>query len=557
MDFKKYIQQYYDNKQYDDALAYLFDTLNKGNADEADVYFEIAKIYSIQNNQEQTAVYLLKTLDLLNSTSPSYKYVIELLEITYKLIKNNFGLKHLSDKIKLKLNINDEKNIYAKYPGDYGFNGNYNHLIDIYKGILKGDPSNNSVLCFLAQTYNYLGLYQNTIDLYKKNLENVKHNKFFENKFLNEYEIASKKTVLQSKPRNLMAVLSNKCNLKCIMCTGIKNNWELPKERLDEIIELFPYLEKILWQGGEVLLLPYFKDILRSSMKYPNIRQSFISNFQLADSDIIELIVKNNIELMVSIDGVTKDVYENIRQGSDFNRLCENLSLLNETRKKIKNSMALNMNVVVMRENYKQLPLFADFAKKYNFDFVSLTPVRYSKTYKSRFHNPKAAHNTFENDLTKEEFLELKEKLELTMKKAVEYNLNFDNRLDINNFDDEIILEKNTDNSVYLPEEEIKNVDNDDWMHVKENYLQDSAKKMICHLPWYSLTLDFNASARPNCLCPFANNVGYLQNESIMQLWNNKKMQQYRHNIACGSYSTMCSAICQSCDRDNFNLKLL
>ena len=60
-------------------------------------------------------------------------------------------------------------------------------------------------------------------------------------------EIANKKTILNSKPRNLMVVLSNKCNIACIMCLTSRSKWELPKERLDEIILMFPYLERIMW----------------------------------------------------------------------------------------------------------------------------------------------------------------------------------------------------------------------------------------------------------------------------------------------------------------------
>ena len=123
-----------------------------------------------------------------------------------------------------------------------------------------------------------------------------------------------------------MIVLSNKCNLACIMCRAIQNKWEFPQERLKEIKELFPYLERILWQGGEILLLPYFKDLLKESLKYPNIKQAILTNFQLADEEIINLIVRNNIELRISIDGVEKNIYEKIRRGGSFQKLIDILN---------------------------------------------------------------------------------------------------------------------------------------------------------------------------------------------------------------------------------------
>ena len=39
-----------------------------------------------------------------------------------------------------------------------------------------------------------------------------------ENRLLNEKEIKEKKIVLKSKPQNILLILNNVCNLKCIMC---------------------------------------------------------------------------------------------------------------------------------------------------------------------------------------------------------------------------------------------------------------------------------------------------------------------------------------------------
>ena len=64
-------------------------------------------------------------------------------------------------------------------------------------------------------------------------------------------------------------------------------------------------------------------------------KQSLISNFQLADEEMIELIVKNNIELTISIDGVEKNTYETIRRGAKFDRLESNLELLKTLRTQI------------------------------------------------------------------------------------------------------------------------------------------------------------------------------------------------------------------------------
>jgi tetratricopeptide (TPR) repeat protein len=295
---------YYHLSEYDNALKYLFMLKDGEYSEQYMVYFEIGKIYNEISDYKKAVVNLQKSLDLAADGNTMKAYIAVLLAKIYKTLHKYDSAVEILNKIKNKsavqnlinetyCEINEE--LYQRFPGNYGFDGSYDKLIANYLKELSENPFNSQVLCFLAQAYNYNGMYKETVNLYENNSDKIKGNAFFENKFLNEYEIAAKKTALQSKPRNLMAVLSNKCNIACIMCLTSRSKWELPKERLDEIISLFPYLERVMWQGGEVLFLPYFKDILKHALNYPNMRQSLITNFQLADEEIIELIVKNKI----------------------------------------------------------------------------------------------------------------------------------------------------------------------------------------------------------------------------------------------------------------------
>ena len=85
---------------------------------------------------------------------------------------------------------------------------------------------------------------------------------FLENRKLNQLEIEQKKTILRSKVTSMVVTLTTRCNLSCIMCEEIKIPWDIPERTIKEIIALFPYLEQIIWQGGEVLILDNFKDFM-------------------------------------------------------------------------------------------------------------------------------------------------------------------------------------------------------------------------------------------------------------------------------------------------------
>lgn len=568
---------YYSMGDYEKALEYFFKIINSEEKfDKNEIYFEIAKIYEITGQKQTAAGYLEKILSTLNPEDKLLMHVLEYMVKIYRTLQEYDKAINLLNKLKKQLSSNnlDEllkdiyTELYQRFPGNYDFGGDYGRLIAIYKNALNGNPDNKQVLAFLAQVYNYLGMYDQTINLYLQNKDKMKDDLFFENKFLNEYEIASKKTVLQSKPRNLMVVLSNKCNISCIMCLTSKSKWELPQERLEEIISMFPYLERIMWQGGEVLFLPYFKDILKKALQYPNMRQSMITNLQLADNETMELIVQNNIEVTVSIDGVSKNIYEKIRRGASFERLTDNINMLNAMRDKIKNKVILNMNVVVMNENFKTLSLFVDFAHKYRFDFICFMPIDYiPKNPTEKENNIKKEQDIFTNNLP-DDIKELSFQMLLAEKKAKQYGIRIESRIkttalaeqDIKTYDkngDFLEHKLNVESQGF--EENWKEEKQNEKNNIKENNenIPENLSKMLCHLPWYSLTFDFDGSVRPDCQCFIEKNIGHLGNETIEKLWNNEKMQVYRTTIINNRCESLCNENCILGRITEFHLKLL
>ena len=571
---------------YDKSLEYFLKIINSDEyKNKNEIYFEIAKIYEVTNRKyeaveclekilltakEETAL-LFHALDYITKIYKSlqeYEKALDLLISFKKRLKSSYDIDELMADIYQEL--------YQRFPGDYNFSGDYNCLVPIYSDILKKNPFNKQILCFLAQVYNYLGMYNKTVKLYEDNKEKVKDNVFFENKFLNEYEIANKKTILKSKPRNLMVVLSNKCNIACIMCLTSRSKWELPKERLDEIILMFPYLERIMWQGGEVLFLPYFKDVLKIALKYPNMRQSMITNLQLADRETMELIVKNSIEVTISIDGVSKNIYEKIRRGASFEKLVDNINTLNDIRNKIKNKVILNMNVVVMNENFKTLSMFVDFAHKYKFDFICFMPIDYiPKNPTDKEKEIKKEQDIFDNNDT-DVMKELSFQMLLVEKKAKEYGIRIESRLktielkeeEIRLYDEKYLFfreDTNNKEENKIQAKELTGVNAEEQtsndclnVTVDDNKFQnEQTENMLCHLPWYSLTLDFDGSVRPDCQCFIEKNIGHLKDETIEKLWNNKQMQLYRSSIINKKYDSLCNENCICGRITEFHLKLL
>jgi MoaA/NifB/PqqE/SkfB family radical SAM enzyme len=146
-----------------------------------------------------------------------------------------------------------------------------------------------------------------------------------ENILLNENEIKERKIKLESKPRILEITLTNKCNLNCVMCSNIKmRDWDISDRLKDEIISLMPYLEQINWLGGEVFLYKDFEKLFDTAAQN-YVKQIISTNALLITEKIIKKLMHYDVELSVSIDGATKEVYEKIRAGGSFDKLLSSL----------------------------------------------------------------------------------------------------------------------------------------------------------------------------------------------------------------------------------------
>jgi MoaA/NifB/PqqE/SkfB family radical SAM enzyme len=372
-------------------------------------------------------------------------------------------------------------------------------------------------IAHLMQLYNFLGKYEFTRKKASWALKSIPEMEvFFKNKILNELEIAQKKTILSSKIRRLSVTLSNKCNLSCIMCITHNVRWEIPRKTIEEIYSLFPYLEKVMWQGGEVFVLDYFEDMFTYALGFPNLKQSIVTNGQLITEQLAEKLVKNNVELTFSVDGITKDVYEYIRRGANFETLIRNINLISELKKQYNSNIILNLNVAIMKSNCRQLERFIEFAKTHGFEFVCFMPIHiHLKTAEDIFTNQDMEALTF--------ITEISPKIEAMAK---EFGIRIENRLP------------------RLVKESIK-------MNIKidtnKSINQKNSAKLLCHIPWQQLLIDYDGTVRPDCLCKIEKSAGdLLKNDSLEEIWNNKIIQDYRKKLINHDYKDLCNHDCTS-----------
>lgn len=170
-----------------------------------------------------------------------------------------------------------------------------------------------------------------------------------------EYE--SRTTICTNPPSTLWIEPTNYCNLKCIMCP--QNNKmtrkkgmmdvKLFKKVIDEVYPWHPTIK--LYHSGESLLHPQIYEMI----KYAKDRGCYTilhTNATLLDRDKSDRILETELdELSFSFDGVTKETYESIRLGADFNKTLNNIYQFLDTKKSKNRTSPVTIMEIIKVEN--------------------------------------------------------------------------------------------------------------------------------------------------------------------------------------------------------------
>ncbi|MHB9154090.1 MAG: radical SAM protein [Endomicrobiales bacterium] len=354
---------------------------------------------------------------------------------------------------------------------------------------------------------------------------------FQENKELNRREIEQRKTRLESKVTSLVVTLTTRCNIVCRMCEEYRIPWDMPERTIAEIVSLFPYLEQVIWQGGETLILDYFKEkLLPEASRHPNLRQSIITNGLPITEALAEQLVTENMELTFSIDGATRESYEFIRRGASYEKLTSNLRLVNRVRarKNLKN-MSLRMHSVIMKSSYRDLEGFVDFAREYGFDALHLMPI---------WGNLEGDENIFYRK-DEEALGFLRDTIGGVEEKAREYRLNLLNSLPFSGRPRE-------------REKPAQGAKEPDAPAPRKEGAHEAAppppppraQKLLCHMPWTRMVINPAGFVCPACHCKGM--AGNVLDKSLAEIWNGEEMQRYRRTIIEGTYEGFCNPHCIS-----------
>lgn len=189
-------------------------------------------------------------------------------------------------------------------------------------------------------------------------------------------QVVEKKS-LKKKPWRLFQVESAiACNLKCVMCpwreTAKKaENHGIMTPAVWEALRL--YLNRVqsvdFTGGGEPLLQPHLAEWIADATQ-AGCETGFLSNGLLLKEDKLKKILDAGIKwICISMDGATAEMYNEIRVGSNFDRVCENVA--NIARLRSGSVPKTMINFVLMDMNAHQMEEIVQLAARLGVDQVN------------------------------------------------------------------------------------------------------------------------------------------------------------------------------------------
>lgn len=181
---------------------------------------------------------------------------------------------------------------------------------------------------------------------------------------------------LRSHPVRFNLANFDVCNLKCIMCYSRRHdghNSAIPADVRKTHENIRNYFDKeitlMLAGDGDVLARKDTRELLQNfdSTKYNKVNFQLITNGLLFQPKVWETIKHNNFTYAnISVDAATKQTYEKVRNGGNWEKLMKALDVFAAALKDGKFS-SVTINMTIMRSNYREIPQFIQMARERGF----------------------------------------------------------------------------------------------------------------------------------------------------------------------------------------------
>ncbi|MGJ5814640.1 radical SAM protein [Paludibaculum fermentans] len=348
---------------------------------------------------------------------------------------------------------------------------------------------------------------------------------------LSQLEYEQGQVYLYSRPRCLGLVLGNACNIDCIHCYQSKNGANLLRpaeigiQLRRELMAFYPYLSTLRIQGGEVLAMRGFRELVDDVTGLVDRKLISIStNGTLLDDAWAERLVRGPfVNITVSIDGGTRATYNRLRQGADLDQVLANINRVRNWKQQLHSDMPyLDSFFVIMRSNFREIPRYLQLMAEHGMGDVTLQTMELSTENTSR-------HPTLEADEAIRDRGEVEE-LYALMKETLPHHRQVFRTLRVTGL--QSLFESHGLETAFLEEGRL-------GLYPDSDGLSEGAFE-LCPNPWTTLFIAENGDAH---VCFIAKPIGNLYAASLSTLWNSPAAMAKRSDMIAGRYLVSgCSA---------------
>ena len=320
--------------------------------------------------------------------------------------------------------------------------------------------------------------------------------------------------------------LTHLCNLNCPYCYVGKSNIkeELTTEEWKKIIDQIPFFSFVTLVGGEPLIRKDFREILFYCCKKTFGKVNVVTNGTLMNESIIDDFIKSKMLLVsVSLDGWGKNHDKNRNKSGIFEKIQENLEILNKKRKNKR--LMVDIKTIVLKDNLEDLIKLYEYSTKMGFEFFSISFLRNNNLKQNSFLYENFEEIFFKPDYPIEEYFDMEEfkkvyleiqKIKKHSKTKIRFAPKFDNK---------------------NPNIELKSI---------ENFFKNKDKKITeiyepCLYPYSNTIINPKGDVYP-CLSV---KMGNLKEQNLIDIMNNPKYKCFRNNLKYSKVFSSCQMCCE------------
>lgn len=181
------------------------------------------------------------------------------------------------------------------------------------------------------------------------------------------------------RPLYVKIKLTWRCNLRCVMCNVWRQDRssELTLPRIRSLAGELASLgtQKVHLSGGEVLMRPDILEVI-AAFAGQGIQVNLTTNGTLLTPEIAAGMVQSGVRnVSVSLDGATPAVHDAMRGKGNWKRTVRGIRNLRRAAKHARHKLHIRINVVITRQNYRDVAGLATVAHQAGGDRLTLIPV--------------------------------------------------------------------------------------------------------------------------------------------------------------------------------------